>query len=162
MDTKQANRTCPIEIKSQIRTDDPKEIFNKFLKKKKLRSTGQRDIIIDAFLNTDEHVSAQELFDLVRKTNPEIGYATVSRTLNLMVEAGISWVVDFNDGVRRFDQKYGGVRHGHLVCTECGHCIEFTPSEELQKLKKELADRNGFELNYFRTDIFGLCKNCRK
>jgi len=97
---------------------------------------------------------------MVREIDPAIGYATVARTLKLMVEAGISWIVDFNDGVQRFDHKYGCMRHDHIVCIECNNCIEVF-NEELEDLKTGLAEKYGYEHVYTKLDIFGLCPNCR-
>jgi Fur family transcriptional regulator, ferric uptake regulator len=141
-------------------TTEPKTRFDSFLRGKGLRRTPQRDAILDAFLSTTRHVSAQELFDLVRQHDNSIGYATVARTLNLMVESGISWIVDFNDGVRRYDHKFGCMRHDHIICMECHNCVEVF-DESLERIKRQLAERFGYTPKYAKLDIFGLCPTCR-
>jgi len=154
----------PLEIVEESK-ETLKNKFNDYVKSKNMRRTEQRDFILNTFLNTEDHVSAQDLFDMVRIDHPDIGYATISRTLNLMVESGISWIVDFNDGVRRFDHKYGCMTHDHIICTECHQCIEFF-DHEIEELKQSVAKRFGFKLHHSKLDLFVSCpetaKNCPK
>ncbi len=62
-------------------------------------------------------MSAEDFWDLVRKKHPEIGYTTVYRTLKLIVSSWIAERVDFEDGVRRYEQKIGREYHAHFICT---------------------------------------------
>ncbi|MCH2175579.1 MAG: transcriptional repressor [Lentisphaeria bacterium] len=135
--------------------------FNAYVASQGLRWTKQREVILKYFLKTDRHVSAQDLYDMVRETNPEIGYATVSRTMKLFVDAGISWVVDFNDGVKRYDHLYGCMRHDHIICIDCNTCVEVV-NKDIEAQKKLLARNNGFELKHSKLDIFASCtqKDC--
>lgn len=139
----------------------PVEQFDDYLKSKGLRQTEPRRKIVEIFFSTDKHVSAQELFDMTREKHPEIGYATVSRTLKLLVDSGISWVVDFGDGCKRFDHIFGCKRHDHIICTSCDHCVEVIDND-LEKLKKTIAEEYGYMAKYTKLDIFGLCPNCRQ
>lgn len=134
--------------------------FESFLRSRGLRHTPQRDIILDTLLSTKRHVSAQELYDLIRPKHPGIGFATVARTLNLLVDADISWVVDFDDGVRRFDKHVDNVRHAHLICLGCQSCIELQ-SDELDRLKQQLAQAHHYALAYTKLEIFGRCPKCQ-
>ena len=146
---KESKLINPLEIVEESKATLKKK-FNDYVKTKHMRRTEQRDFILTTFLSTEDHVSAQDLFDMVRVDHPDIGYATISRTLNLMVESGISWVVDFNDGVRRFDHKYGCMTHDH----------------EIEELKQSVAKRFGFKLHHSKLDLFVSCpetaKNCPK
>ncbi len=140
---------------------DAKAKFNQFLKQKGLRQTEQRDRLINVFLQTERHVSTQELFDIVRKKYKDIGYATVARALKLLVDSGLCRVVDFGDGVQRFEHKYGHEHHDHLICTECGKFVEIC-SRRLEKLQVEMVRKHGFVQKRHKLDIFGLCPRCGK
>ncbi|TFG99232.1 MAG: transcriptional repressor, partial [Calditrichales bacterium] len=64
-----------------MKKDVAVEKFNRFVKSKNLRSTSQRSLIVDEFLNMGEHISSEELYDRLKKMDPTIGQATVYRTL---------------------------------------------------------------------------------
>ena len=139
---------------------DARERFAQFVKEKGLRHTSQRMEIVDTFLATERHLSVQELHDLVRRKNKDIGYATVSRTIKLMAEAGICRQVDFGDGMQRFEHKYGHEHHDHLICTGCGAFVEIY-SEALERLQEELVGEHGYVQQHHKLDIFGVCPKCQ-
>ena len=140
---------------------DAKVKFDQFLIKKGLRQTKQRDEIVDVFLRMERHLSTQDLFDIVRKKDKDVGYATVSRTLKLLAESGLCRVVDFGDGVQRFEHKYRHEHHDHLICSKCGKFVEIY-SKKLEKLQEELVRKHGYIQKYHKLDIFGLCPRCGK
>ena len=140
---------------------DAKSEFSQFLVAKGLRSTKPRDCVVDVFLRTEKHVTTQELYDLVRKKYPNVGYATVSRTLKLLAESGICRQVDFGDGTARFEHDYGHEHHDHLVCTRCGRFEEIY-SRKLEKLQDELVKEYGYVQESHKLNIFGLCPKCQK
>ena len=140
---------------------DAKTRFDKFLAEKNLRYTKPRDYVVDAFLRTEKHVSTQELYDIVRKKHPEVGYATVSRTLKLVAKSEIGREVDFGDGIARFEHEYGHDHHDHLVCTGCGSFVEIY-SKRLEKIQDELVKAHGYTQQTHRLNIFGLCPKCQK
>ena len=135
--------------------------FNRFLKQKGLRQTKQRDELVNVFLRTEKHLSTQELFDIARKKNRELGYATVARTLKLLAESGLCRVVDFGDGIHRYEHKYGHEHHDHLICTNCGKFVEIY-SKKLEQLQEELVRKHGYTHEYHKLDIFGKCSTCRQ
>src|SRR5689334_22331478 len=93
------------------------------------KHSGKRDHIVRAFLGQQGHLSAEDLVDVVCRSNPGIGRATVYRTLQWMVDAGIARKVDFGEGRSRFEPKYGHPRHFHLICTSCHRSSEFLSSD---------------------------------
>lgn len=135
--------------------------FNQFLQQKGLRRTKQRDELVDVFLRTEKHLSTQDLFDIIRRKNKDVGYATVARTLKLLAESGLCRVVDFGDGVQRFEHKYGHEHHDHLICLECGRFVEIY-SKKLEKIQDEVVKKHGYIQEYHKLDIFGLCPRCGK
>ncbi len=85
--------------------------------------TPQREATLLVLLeNEKEHLSAEEVFFLVKKKSPEIGLATVYRTLEILTDLKIIDKVNFNDGVARYDLRKEGAKHfhHHLLCLKCG------------------------------------------
>ena len=80
------------------------------------KRSSKRDRIVQVFLRQEGHVSADDLFERVRKEDAGIGRATVYRTLQWMVDAGIARKVDFGEGRSRFEPSYRHPRHFHLIC----------------------------------------------
>ncbi|HXE95372.1 MAG TPA: Fur family transcriptional regulator [Dongiaceae bacterium] len=140
---------------------EKKKIFNDFAASKGLRSTRQRDIILDIFLSTHQHVSVEELYLKIKQSNPGIGFATVYRTLKLFAEAGLAREVLLHDGQTRYEHVVAGEHHDHLVCTGCNTIIEFE-DETIEKLQKEIAARHGFLIKSHKMEMYGLCANCRQ
>jgi Fur family ferric uptake transcriptional regulator len=138
-----------------------KQIFQEYITRQGLKSTRQRDIILDAFLSSDRHMSIEELYLKLRAKHPNIGYATVYRTLKLFAESGIAREMQFGDGQTRYEHVTEGEHHDHLVCTGCGTIIEFE-NETIEKLQGEVADSHGFLIQTHKLELYGLCVKCRK
>lgn len=138
-----------------------REVFEDYLIKRHLRGTPQRGMILDAFLRREEHLSAEQLYDMVKKRDPSIGQATVYRVLKLMVEAGLAREVDFGDNVMRYEHCYNHPHHDHLVCRGCGKTVEVVDSV-IEELQKRVAESFGFELTDHEMYLYGLCESCRK
>jgi Fur family ferric uptake transcriptional regulator len=131
----------------------------------RLRPTGgkhssKRDQILRIFLQQEGHLSADDLFDLVRRQAPGIGRATVYRTLQWMVEAGIARKVDFGEGRSRYEPSYGHPRHFHLICNGCHRSSEFL-SSDIETLVEEVAAARAFAPAQTVVQIYGLCEECR-
>lgn len=140
---------------------EKKKAFNRFAADKGLRSTRQRDVILDIFLSTHQHVSVEELYLKIKNGYPGIGQATVYRTLKLFVEAGLAREILLHDGQTRYEHIMAGEHHDHLVCTGCNAIIEFE-DETIEKLQKEIAARHGFHIRSHKLEIYGLCAGCCK
>ncbi len=140
---------------------EKKKAFNAFAAKKGLRSTRQREVILDIFLSTHEHLSIEELYLKVRASNPGIGQATVYRTLKLFVEAGLARELTLSDGHTRYEHQMAGEHHDHLICLNCNAIIEFE-DETIERLQKEIAERHGFKLVTHKMQLCGICPSCRK
>lgn len=138
-----------------------KNIFIDFLRKKDLKLTKQREIILNAFLKTERHLSTEELYDVIRKKDSKIGQATVFRTLKLLAQAQVARQIDLGGKIKRFEHKYGHQHHDHLICTECGKFIEAVDLD-IERLQNKLCRRFEFKSASHRLEIFGICKICRK
>ena len=139
---------------------EKKKIFNDYAATKGLRSTRQRDIILDIFLSTHQHISVEELYFKVKSSNPGVGHATVYRTLKLFTEAGLASEILLHDGQTRYEHVFAGEHHDHLICTNCNSIIEFE-NETIEKLQDEIAARHGFKIKSHKLEIYGLCAACR-
>jgi Fur family ferric uptake transcriptional regulator len=136
-----------------------KTIFREFMQRKGLKSTRQRDVILDAFLSMEHHSSTEDLYLQLRQRDPGIGYATVYRTLKLFAEAGIAREIHFGDGQTRYEPARQGEHHDHLVCTGCGTVVEFE-NEAIERLQEEVAAIHGFRIATHRLELYGLCPAC--
>jgi Fur family ferric uptake transcriptional regulator len=124
------------------------------------KHSGKRDRILRIFLQHEGHLSADDLFDLVRREAPGIGRATVYRTLQWMVEAGLARKVDFGEGRSRYEPTYGHPRHFHLICTTCHRSSEFL-SSDIETLVEEISAARSFVPTQTIVQIHGTCGECR-
>ena len=120
----------------------------------------KRDLIVNVFLRQEGHLSADDLVDLIRREDQRISRATVYRTLQWMVEAGIARKVDFGEGRFRFEHSYRHPRHFHLICKSCNRSFEFL-SSDIEALVEEVAAARGFTPRQSVLQIHGTCEACR-
>jgi Fur family ferric uptake transcriptional regulator len=140
---------------------EKKKAFNAFAAKRGLRSTSQRDIILDIFLSTHEHLSVEDLYLKVKASHPGIGQATVYRTLKLFIEAGLAREMALPDGKTRYESQLACEHHDHLICIRCNRIIEFE-DETIERLQQEIAKRHGFVLTNHKMRLCGICPACNK
>jgi Fur family ferric uptake transcriptional regulator len=124
------------------------------------KRSSKRDRILNIFLRQKGHLSADDLCDLVRREDSGIGRATVYRTLQWMVNAGIARKVDFGEGRSRFEPSYRHPRHFHLVCNSCHRSSEFL-SSDVETLLEEIATARHFDAQQTVIQVFGTCEECR-
>jgi Fur family transcriptional regulator, ferric uptake regulator len=144
-----------------LKRDIKKEAFREFIARKGLRSTRQRDIILDFFLSSKQHMSVEELYRKLRARHPGIGYATVCRTLKLFAQSGIAHEIHFGDGQTRYEHLMEGEHHDHLVCTGCGAIAEFE-NKTIENLQKAVAQSHDFIIHSHKLELYGHCAKCRK
>ena len=136
------------------------EVLEDYIVQNKLKITKQRRAVLNAFTECENHVSAEELYNIVTASEPRVGLATVYRTLALLTQSGLASELDFGDGQKRYEHKYMHSHHDHMICTECGKIIEFN-HPLIEKFQEEVASRNGFTITSHKLDMFGLCSECR-
>jgi Fur family ferric uptake transcriptional regulator len=142
--------------------------LDEFIRRKGLRRTAQREGIARAAFSKDEHFTAEELFDRVRKTDADTSRATVYRTLGLLVEANLLREIDLGDNQTTYDPNFiDKPAHNHLVCIDCGRVVEFEDSH-IELLNDCLTRRLGFkpvrqsikiEANCEQLRLKGRCPN---
>ena len=130
-------------------------------KKRGVRWTTQRQVIVEQFLLAGEHLTAEDLHRRAREVDPAIGAATVYRTLNLLVEIGVAQRVRFGSGSAAFEPSLGRAHHDHLICLSCGLVVEFE-DEQIERRQRKIAQGHGFVLRHHRLEMFGLCTRCQQ
>ncbi len=133
------------------------------LKSKGYKLTPQRETTIRVLLEHEkDHLSAEEVFLLVKERFPEIGMATVYRVLDLLNELQIVQKVNFGDGAARFDLRAANSPHlhHHLICTRCGS-VEEIMEDWLVALEKRVEREYGFTVTDHRLDFQGVCSACQ-
>ncbi len=124
-----------------------------------LKTTRQREEILNIFLGSPGHQNLAEIYAQVSKVNPKIGYITVYRTLKLLTRLGLAIPRKFGDGETRYERVLEGSHHDHLICLDCGKIIEFE-DQVLETLQDSIASRYRFKTFHHRLELYGLCSAC--
>jgi len=136
--------------------------FRNELKTRGLRFTSQREAVLDVIIENDgKHLSSEEIYELVKAKIPEIGIATVYRTLILLEDMGIINKVDLDDGKGRYEINRSKEEHlhHHLICLKCGSVLE-VKYDLLEHLEEQILDETGFIVKNHSVKLYGYCKEC--
>lgn len=137
--------------------EEAMEAFQKRLQEEGLKSTKQRDLIVERFFRLDEHISADELLEDVREYQPRIGYATVYRTLKLLVDQGFAVPKDFGDGQTRYDPIHNqDPQHDHLICVDCRKIEEFN-DDVLNDRIQAIVDDMKYRVRRKKIELYVEC-----
>lgn len=137
------------------------EIFHEYIRARGLKWTRQRELIASLFLSKKSHLSAERLYALARKRDPNVGYSTVYRTLRLIVDAGLGSEREFGTDEALFEPAVMGEHHDHLICMKCGAIIEFE-NTRIEELQKDVARIKDFEIMEHWLVLYGYCGRCRR
>jgi Fur family transcriptional regulator, ferric uptake regulator len=145
----------------KIKFEAEKKLFLEHIRRAGLRKTSQRDLILETFLGTEEHLTSEDLYSIVNKLDPNIGLTTVYRTLKLLMEAGLAREVRFGDNKTYYEHHYNHEHHDHMICTQCGRVIEFL-SPDIEDLQDQMASNFGFKPTHHSLRLWGICSECQK
>ncbi|UOQ93652.1 transcriptional repressor [Halobacillus shinanisalinarum] len=140
------------------------ERIKKQLHSQSYKLTPQREATVRVLLeNEEDHLSAEDVYLLVKEKAPEIGLATVYRTLELLSELKVVDKINFGDGVSRYDLRKEGAEHfhHHLVCIECGS-VEEIEEDLLGDVEKMIEGQWDFQVKDHRLTFHGICRVCKK
>ncbi len=146
-----------------MNTSDEQEL-KELLKQCGYKFTGQRGAVLEVLVRyRGKHLSTEEIYTCVRDTNPEIGLATVYRTLTLLDRLGLVMKLDLDDGFSRYElaRHNEDHRHHHLICSNCGSVSE-VEEDLLDSLEEQILLKNDFLVKDHRVKFYGLCSYCRK
>jgi Fur family ferric uptake transcriptional regulator len=140
----------------------------KTLKQYGYKVTSGRKAILRVLSNTAGHLTAEKVYFEVHHIHPDIGLASVYRTLDLLVGIGVVFKLDFGRGKAEYElaeDVKGKGHHHHLVCTGCGQVVDYKDfsKEELELLKRTeegLLRRYTFAITNHLIQFYGLCKAC--
>ena len=144
-------------------SEDIQKIISK-LKKSGYKLTPQRQAIVDTIIDSvGKHLTVEEIFDIVKVRRPEIGLATVYRTIMLMHEENIVTRLDLKDGTARYELTRADEEHTHhhLVCIKCSKVYEFM-GDLLDPLEEEIGKKYNFKILDHSLKFYGICNECAK
>jgi len=133
------------------------------LQQSSYKLTPQREATVRVLIeNEKDHLSAEDVYLKVKDKAPEIGLATVYRTLELLAELKVVDKINFDDGVARFDLRKEGAKHfhHHLVCMECGRVDEIH-EDLLPKVEERVESEYQFKILDHRLTFHGICSECQ-
>ncbi len=139
------------------------EKIKQLLQSQGYKLTPQREATVRVLLeNEEDHLSAEDVFMLVKDKSPEIGLATVYRTLELLNDLHVVEKLNFGDGVARYDLRNDSTHHHHhhMICVQCGTLDEIM-EDWLSLLEERLEKEYGFTVLDHRLDFQGICRRCR-
>ncbi|WP_333783092.1 Fur family transcriptional regulator [Lutispora saccharofermentans] len=138
------------------------EILKKKIKEKGFKFTPQRKSILDVIIaNEGKHLSAEEIYEMVKNNCPDIGLATVYRTMQILDEAGMVYKHNFDDGRSRYELYHDeDHQHHHLICINCGKVVE-VEEDLLEQLEHEVESKYDFSIINHNLKFFGYCRECR-
>src|SRR5438445_67486 len=145
-----------------MKVDGPKllEEFRRHLAEHNLPATQHRAAVAEAGFAAGERLSAEEVGRLV-SSRVAVGTATIYRTLDLLVRAGLAKEHDFGEGFKRYEPLAAGQAHEHCICSSCGRVTEFA-NDRLERMIALLAEEVEFRPHHHRLEIYGLCRSCQQ
>lgn len=134
--------------------------FRRYLGEHNLPATQQRLAVAEAVFFAGEHLSADEVGRRVARRGA-VGTATIYRTLDLLVRAGLAKEHDFGEGFKRYEPLAPGQAHEHCICSSCGRVTEFS-NDRLERMIALLAEEVEFRPDHHRLEIYGVCRSCQQ
>lgn len=124
-----------------------------------LRMTNQREIILRELVKSKQHLTADELYDIVKKVMPRISLATVYRNLEILSEAGLIGKLEISGRQKRFD--YDVSNHDHIYCAVC-HRVDNLVIDRKGLDPVDLKSIAGYSVTGYRLEFVGICPECQK
>lgn len=145
---------------------DRKE-FEELLRKKGLKVTTQRVAVLEALSEEqDSHLTAEEIYNKVKAGSPDIGLATIYRTIQMLLELKIIDRIYLDDGYVRYElghvyEDEDSHHHHHLICVKCGRVRSFQ-GDLLGEFEKKMEEKTGFQIQDHDVKLYGYCADCLK
>jgi Fur family ferric uptake transcriptional regulator len=136
-----------------------KQQFKKLFKQEHIDNFEDRFKVLEAFLQTEKHVSVNELVALLDTNGWRLEPEFVKDTLKLMCRFGFAHKSRFDNGMVLYEHRHLGQHHDHMICTKCRKILEFE-EEQLEQLQIKIAARHGFHLLQHKMEIYGICNDC--
>jgi len=144
----------------QVHVQEKRQFKNLF-KQEHIDNIEDRFKVLDAFLQTEKHVTVDELVELVKKSGWQLEPEFVGETLKLMCRFGFAHKSRFDNGELRYEHRHLGQHHDHMICTKCRNILEFE-DKQIEQLQIKIAAAHGFHMLQHKLEIYGICNNCLK
>ena len=128
------------------------------------RLTPQREIILETFQNLPkgEHLSAEDLRDVLKDEGEQVSLSTIYRNLKLMARMGILRELELAEGQKRYEiNQPSPHHHHHLICVRCSKTIEFK-NDSVLKAGARTAKKSGYHLLDCQLTIHAVCPTCQR
>jgi Fur family ferric uptake transcriptional regulator len=128
------------------------------------RFTAQREVILQLFLDQEQgnHLSAEDVYELLGEREERISLSTIYRTLKLMTRMGILRELEFAETHKHYELSINAQsRHHHMVCVQCGMTIEFENTSILKQASKQV-EKSGLELIDCQLTIHAICPEAKR
>ena len=119
--------------------------------------TKQRQAVLQVIRESDEHLTANEVFENARRVLPGISFATVYNSLRYLKQEGLIGEVRFGNDATRYDRKL--TRHDHALCNKCGKLVDLELSIPVGLIEQASA-LSSFEAESVELTLRGLCPEC--
>ena len=144
---------------ARINHKQEKEQFIKLFKQDRIDRFKDRLKVLEVFLQTEHHVTTQELMDLLDRSGASLPLDFVSDTIEMMCHYGFASRNRFDNGEPRYEHRHLGQHHDHMICTKCRTIFEFE-NPALERLQLEIAAESGFHVLQHRMELYGICRKC--
>lgn len=121
--------------------------------------TKQRQAVLRVIRESDEHLTAIEVFERARLLLQSISFATVYNSLRYLKSEGLIGEIRFGANCSRYDRKLE--RHDHAICNVCGKLVDLELSIP-DGLIEKAARRSKFEAGSIELTLRGLCPECKE
>ena len=132
------------------------------LKRRGVRLTRQRQILLELIDRSGLHLDAERLYQLAREKDSKINRVTVYRTLKMLKDTGLVDELDLMhwSGGQHYYETRMKQAHAHIICLRCGKVEEFF-GDPLQRIQRQVESHFGFEVVIARTEVGGYCPHCQ-
>jgi Fur family ferric uptake transcriptional regulator len=144
----------------QIHNQEKKQFRNLFIQEA-IDRIEDRCRVLEAFLETEHHLTVDEMVQRLEKNGHNLNSDFVRETLQLMCKFGFAQQNRFDNGHIRYEHRHLGKHHDHMVCTKCRQVIEFE-NEAIESLQTQIAAQYGFYMLQHKMEIYGICSNCQQ
>ena len=147
--------------KPKTNMPDEQQRFERFLRSRQLKLTGERQELVAEVFAQAQHFDADQLHMALKQQGKAISRATVYRTLDLLVQCGLVRKSSFGDQHAHYEPVRSDEHRDHLICMNCHGIIEFF-RPDLEHLQDAICSEHAFKPLHHSLQIFGLCKVCRE
>ncbi len=138
-----------------------KQQFKKLFKQEHIDNFENRFKVLEVFLQTEKHVSVNELVARLENAGWQLDSEFVKDTLKLMCRFGFAHKSRFDNGVVLYEHRHLGQHHDHMICTKCRKILEFE-EDQIEQLQIKIAAAHGFHMLQHKLEIYGICDDCLK